>query len=114
MLVTSLADGVLTSLEGPLEAAPMTRYNIRKSELHEKIQDLQQALDKLKGERKQMPRRIAMKDLPEPDRFQRLLPERKHFVDTIKLIAYRAETSMAWVLWDRLARKGAYSSEADH
>ena len=93
------------SMEGPLEAEPMTHYKIRKSELHEKIPDLQQALNKLKGERKQTPQRIAMKDLPEPDRFQRLLPERKHFVDTIKLIAYRAETSMAWVLRDRLARK---------
>jgi len=92
------------SMEGPLEAELMTRYKIQKSELHEKILDLQQALDKLKGERKQMPQRIAMKDLPEPDRFQRLLPERKHFVDTIKMIAYRAETSMASLLRERLAR----------
>jgi len=91
-------------VDGPMEAEPMSRYKIQKSELHEKILDLQQALDKLKGERKQMPKRIAMGDLPEADRFQRLLPERKHFVDTIKLIAYRAETSMAWVIRDRLAR----------
>jgi hypothetical protein len=92
------------SMEGPLEAEPMTHYKIEKSELHEKILDLQQSLDKLKGERKQMPQRIAMKDLPEPDRFKRLLPERKHFVDTIKMIAYRAETSMVSLLRDRLAR----------
>jgi hypothetical protein len=34
--------------------------------------------------------------LPEEDRFSRLRTERKHFVDTIKMIAYRAESSMAW------------------
>src|ERR1035437_6489716 len=33
-----------------------------------------------------------------------LLTERKHFIDTIKLIAYRAETSMASLLRDKLSR----------
>ena len=44
------------------------------------------------------------KDLPEPDRFSRLLTARRHFVDTVKLIAYRAETSMASVLREKLSR----------
>jgi hypothetical protein len=35
----------------------------------------------------------------------RLLTERKHFIDTIKLIAYRAETSMALLLRDKLNRE---------
>ena len=92
------------SLTGPMEADPMARYQAQKSELHQRIADLQQELDKLKAERKLSPKRMEMKDLPEPERFQRLLPERKHFVDTIKLIAYRAETSLASVLRERLAR----------
>ena len=45
-----------------------------------------------------------MKDLPEEDRFTRLRTERKHFVDTIKMIAYRAETSLASLLREHLAR----------
>ena len=34
-----------------------------------------------------------------------MLTERKHFIDTIKLIAYRAETSMASLLRDKLNRE---------
>jgi hypothetical protein len=92
------------SLEAPLDPAPVARYQIQKSELQERIETLQKDLVKLKTERKTTPKRVPMKDLPEPERFQRLLPERKHFVDTIKLIAYRAETSLASVLQEKLAR----------
>jgi hypothetical protein len=42
--------------------------------------------------------------LPEKDRFTRLRTERKHFVDTIKMIAYRAETSLASLLREHLVR----------
>jgi hypothetical protein len=49
-----------------------------------------------------------------------LLPERKQFLDTIKLISYRAETSMASVLRETMTRSDAralvrqiYSTEAD-
>lgn len=87
-----------------MEADPVARYQGQKSKLQERIGALRRDLDKLKIERKTMPKRVDMKDLPEPERFQRLLPERKHFVDTIKLIAYRAETSLASVLRDKLAR----------
>jgi hypothetical protein len=65
---------------------------------------LRTELDQLKIERKTTPKHVEMKDLPEPERFQRLLPESKHFVDTIKLIAYRAETSMVSVIREKLAR----------
>jgi hypothetical protein len=92
------------SLEGDLEAAPVARYQTKKSDLQEKIGALRKELEQLKVERKTTPKHVEVKDLPEAERFQRLLPERKHFVDTIKLIAYRAETSMASVLREKLAR----------
>ena len=41
--------------------------------------------------------------MPEPERFLRLLPERKHFLDTNKMIAYRAETALVSVLREWLA-----------
>ena len=47
-----------------------------------------------------------MKSLPEEDRFTRLQTERKHFIDTLKMIAYRAESSMASLLREHLARDG--------
>ena len=92
------------SMTSPMEPEPMARYETQKAQRHQKITDLQSELDKLKDERKPLPKRVAIGDLPEADRFQRLLPERKHFLDTIKMIAYRAETAMASVVRERLAR----------
>ena len=71
------------SLEGPLEAQAMARYQNQKSELLQRREEIKLDLDKLKAERKLTPKRIEIMDLPESARFDRLLPERKHFVDTI-------------------------------
>ena len=79
-------------------------YQRKKGQLREAIDALARQSESLKAQRKETPRHIAVKDLPEQDRFSRLLTERKHFVDTVKLIAYRAETSMASVLREKLSR----------
>ena len=47
---------------------------------------------------------MPVKDLPEEFRFTRLRSERKHFLDTIKMISYRAETSMVSVVREKMAR----------
>lgn len=82
----------------------MDGYQRKKGQLQEAIEDLDRQIQQLKAQRKQTPHHMAVKDLPESDRFSRLLTERKHFIDTIKLIAYRAETSMASLLRDTLSR----------
>ncbi len=79
-------------------------YQRKKGQLQEAIEDLDRQIQQLKAQRKQTPHHIPVKELPESDRFSRLLTERKHFIDTIKLIAYRAETSMASLLRDKLSR----------
>jgi hypothetical protein len=79
-------------------------YQQKKGKLQEAIEELDHQIQQLKTQRKQTPHHIPVKDLPESDRFSRLLTERKHFIDTIKLIAYRAETSMASLLLDKLSR----------
>jgi hypothetical protein len=48
--------------------------------------------------------RWRKKSVPEEDRFTRLRTERKHFIDTLKMIAYRAESSMVSLLREHLAR----------
>jgi len=45
-----------------------------------------------------------LKELPEAERFRQLRTTKKHFVDTIKLIAYRAETALVQVAREKLAR----------
>ena len=92
-------------LQSSLAEPEVTRYEQKKAQLQDEIENLNREIDELKKQRKETPRHIPVKDLPEPDHFSRLLTERKHFIDTIKLIAYRAETSMALLLRDKLNRE---------
>jgi hypothetical protein len=92
-------------LESSLAQPEVTRYQHKKAHLRDEIESLNREIDELKKQRKETPHHIPVKDLPESDRFSRLLTERKHFIDTIKRIAYRAETSMALLLRDKLNRE---------
>jgi hypothetical protein len=105
----------------PLSEAVVRTYEQHQEKLQEGIEQLQPVLDLLKHRRKQTPRHIPVQDLPEPDGFTRLRTERKYFLDTIKMIAYRAETSMASTVRETLKRSGdarallrqIYRTEAD-
>ena len=63
----------------------------------------------------------SVKDLPPEHRFTQLHSASKHFIDTIKMVAYRAETAMVHVLRDVLSRhddarallRALYCNEAD-
>ena len=52
-----------------------------------------------------MPKHVSLKELPEADRFTALRGVSKHFVDTIKMIAYRAETGLVGMVRDKLKRE---------
>jgi len=95
--------GALALSEQPTESE-LQGYQQRQGQLQEQIQHLDREIDTLKQQRHQTPHHIPVKSLPEQDRFTRLRTERKHFVDTIKMIAYRAETSLASLLREHLAR----------
>ena len=95
--------GALALSEDPTEVE-LHGFQRRKQELREAIQVLELDIAACKQRRKETPHRMAVNSLPEEDRFTRLRTERKHFLDTIKMIAYRAETSMASVLREKLAR----------
>jgi len=88
----------------PLSEAVIAHYQQHQGELQARIEQLQPALKQLQQQRKETPRQIPVKDLPEADRFTQLRTERKYFLDTIKMIAYRAETSMAATLREELMR----------
>jgi hypothetical protein len=61
-------------------------------------------IDNLKLQRRKTEHHIPVKLLPDKDRFTRLRTERKHFTDTLKMIAYRAESSMASLLREQMVR----------
>jgi hypothetical protein len=71
----------------------------------EKIQVQTVLIDQLKKQRQQIPRKVELKDLPQAERYRQLRPESKHFIDTIKMIAYRAESALAGELREHLQRE---------
>ena len=79
-------------------------YQQKKSELHEEISNLEQLIEELKACRKKIPKHITMGDLPEEDRFRRLGTKGKYLIDTIKMIAYRAETAMVSTVRESMSR----------
>lgn len=89
------------------EAAPeeLAQYEQQKGKLLLQIQQHEIKLGQFKAQRKEHSRHLALKDLPEKDRFNQLCPTRKQFVDTIKLIAYRAETALVEVVREKLNRE---------
>jgi hypothetical protein len=50
------------------------------------------------------PAKLTLKQLLEAERFAQLKTEKKHFLDTIKLIAYRAESALVGEVREALAR----------
>lgn len=91
-----------------LPAEPTAEENAafltRGGELREMIAAETARLEARKAQRAETPRKVALKDLPEGERFAQLCPESKHFIDTIKMIAYRAESALAGEARETLAR----------
>src|SRR5246127_3360530 len=109
------------NLDGEIEPAKAEAYAQRKSDLQEIITWLRKEVDELKAQRKVTQRHIAYKDLPEDARFDRLSTQSKHLVDTIKMVAYRAETAMVQIVRQKMTRhddarsllRAIYSTEID-
>jgi hypothetical protein len=66
--------------------------------LLETIQTLQAERETLLEKRRTTPRKIALQDLPENERPRQLKPLAKTLTDTVKMIAYRAETALVALL----------------
>src|SRR5258707_7198100 len=90
-------------LQEPIEPARVERWGTKKVALQEEIAGLEKELGELKAHREDIPSHLSFKDLPEDQRFERLAVQSKHFIDTIKLIAYLAETPIVHVLRVQMA-----------
>lgn len=64
----------------------------------EAMQAVQAELVQLRVQRKQTPRKVALDTLPQDQRPNELLPLGKMLCDTVKMIAYRAETALVTLL----------------
>jgi hypothetical protein len=81
----------------------MEAWEGQKAALLEQIQELEKNLGELKERRKNTPKHLAWEDLPEKERFERLAPGRKRLIDTVKMLAYRAETALAMIAREKLS-----------
>lgn len=77
----------------------------RKAELYEEIEFKENDLEKLKEKRKGISRKVMIQDLPVEEKFRALSKEKKSIVDTVKMIAYRAETAMAVIAREEMSHK---------
>ncbi|MBU0570516.1 MAG: hypothetical protein KKC50_00500 [Candidatus Omnitrophica bacterium] len=78
---------------------------LRKAELRETIEFYQKELEVLKEKQRGIETHIPMARLPENEKFRSLSTEKKHIMDMIKMIAYRAETAMALMIEPDLTRR---------
>jgi len=77
-----------------IEPVKVAAYEEKKQALLEEIKEMEQELEDLKACRRDTPKHVMLSELPPEDQFQKLGMKSKYFIDTIKLIAYRAETAM--------------------
>jgi prepilin-type processing-associated H-X9-DG protein len=109
------------TLKGEIEPKKMAAFELEKAELQEQIDTLSKELEELKAQRKAVPRHITIAELPEEERFKQLSTQSKQLIDTIKMVAYRAETAMVQTAREVMHRandarsllRALYATEAD-
>lgn len=75
------------------------------AELLQDVKQLEADTDKLRIQRSKVKRKVKIESLPEEQRPRQLLPMAKMLTDTIKMIAYRAETALVGLLRPHLAKE---------
>jgi predicted nucleic acid-binding Zn-ribbon protein len=109
------------NLKGEIEPKKVAAFEQHKAELQEQIEGLTKELAELKRQRKAVEHHITIAELPEAERFKQLSTQSKHLIDTIKMVAYRAETAMVQMAREKMRReddarsllRALYSTEAD-
>jgi hypothetical protein len=112
--------GALT-LHPESDEPALAKWAKHKAELVEEIEQLEHELTGIQDQFKTTPNHLDWKNLPESEKFRRLAPSRKQLVDTVKMIAYRAETALASIVREKLSRtddarsllRDLFCSEAD-
>ena len=77
----------------------------KKAESVEALQAVQEELKQLRLKRKATPKKVRIDSLPEDQRPTELLPLSKMLSDTVKMIAYRAETALVALLRRHLTKE---------
>lgn len=108
-------------LEEDIEPGVVEDYERKKAALRDEVEGMHQQAEQSKAQRRDTKRYVDIDELPENEQFEPLQPLSKHLVDTVKMIAYRAETAMANTVREKMARpddarallRALYKAEAD-
>jgi len=93
------------TLHPEAEKSEIEKWKRQKAKLQEEIEQWENELNGLKERIKSTPKHLAWDDLPEDQKFERLAPSRKCLTDTLKLVAYRAETALAMIVREELTHE---------
>ncbi len=105
----------------PIESKKLEKYITQKEELKTEIGQYETEIQEVKEQKKAVPYKIQFSELPENEKFDKVINQRKHFLDTVKLIAYRAETALSNTIKEymshedesRLLLKQIYKTDAN-
>ncbi len=109
------------NLEAEIKPRKVQAFEQEKSMLLEEVTFLKDRIDTLKCERKGTEKHICVSELPKEARFSKLATKTKQLIDTVKMVAYRAETAMVNILREHMSRTddgrqlavAIYQTEAD-
>ncbi len=104
-LARLLAKFGLIKLDEINDPKKVKKYETKMAQLREEIKAKEFAISKLKQQRKKQPKHITFDQLPQDEKFKKLATDKKHFIDTIKMIAYRAETALANIIRQNMPRR---------
>lgn len=91
------------TLHPEAQETQMQKWQRQKAGLREEIEALEKELSVLKERAKSTRKHLAWDELPEEHKFERLAPSRKRLMDTVKMVAYRAETALVMIVREKLS-----------
>lgn len=74
------------------------KYEYKQAEIIEELKTLEIRKEELTTARKGQPYKIALKNMPDHKRYNQLKQERNQFINIIKMICYRAETTLSTLI----------------
>lgn len=103
-LTRQRAEYAAQTMHPEVDEAKIADWQQRQAVLVEAIEHLEHELSEVKQRQSETPTHLSWSELPEDSQFQQLAPSRKRLLDTVKMIAYRAETAMVEIVRETLRR----------
>jgi hypothetical protein len=90
------------NLKGQLNSKAAEGYMDQAETLRQEIESKTTEIELLKARRKEAGKHVTYGQLPAEEQFLKLATRSKQFIDTLKIIAYRAETAMAQIVREQM------------